>query len=295
MDKVQNKRCPNFPWDYAWGESQVISKAKLPQIIQAVISSLASPESETTINDLVLVGHGLSGDLARFKEMKIKLPSNVLLIDTASFERQLFVSGKRGAMQDPSGKPRSNGSTLSLANMLRSLGIDVRCTMHNSGNDAFLCLLAFQLLFERQKTKVPAPRVPKSRPGLPMGYSGYANLSIASRRPSAVPPIALTPSPPAGFSSNAQSSGFGSSGLSARTPHGYFDVDFSSGGRSPSRSPARVSRRSPSLTSSQSLPRLSAMHSHEINGETRLETQSGGHTPSQVVRMTSLWISQDNS
>ena len=54
-----------------FAESQVAPKAKLPQIIQAVISSLASPESEMTANTLVLVAHGISGDLRRLEEMKI--------------------------------------------------------------------------------------------------------------------------------------------------------------------------------------------------------------------------------
>ena len=109
VDKVTNKHCPNHPWQvrfpsafpypssnlslcpcstrYAlppfkpiesliiiplkFAESQVAPKAKLPQIIQAVISSLASPESEMTANTLVLVAHGISGDLRRLEEMKI--------------------------------------------------------------------------------------------------------------------------------------------------------------------------------------------------------------------------------
>ena len=109
VDKVTNKHCPNHPWQvrfppslpypssnlapcpcstrYAFSpphslqahyfntvqfaESQVAPKAKLPQIIQAVISSLASPESEMTANTLVLVAHGISGDLRRLEEMKI--------------------------------------------------------------------------------------------------------------------------------------------------------------------------------------------------------------------------------
>ena len=54
-----------------FAESQVAPKAKLPQFIQAVISSLASPESEMTANTLVLVAHGISGDLRRLDEMKI--------------------------------------------------------------------------------------------------------------------------------------------------------------------------------------------------------------------------------
>jgi hypothetical protein len=36
-DRARNKYNQTFPWQYAFGESQVVSKAKIPQIIQAVI------------------------------------------------------------------------------------------------------------------------------------------------------------------------------------------------------------------------------------------------------------------
>lgn len=124
LDKVTNKHCPNHPWQYAFAESQVASKAKLPQIIQAVISSLASPESEMTPNTLVLVAHGISGDLRRLEEMKIKIPNNVLIIDTSVYERVLYKMGHRGLMADPkTGKPRDQGMTLSLENLLVSFTI----------------------------------------------------------------------------------------------------------------------------------------------------------------------------
>ncbi|KAG6847346.1 hypothetical protein H0H93_008727, partial [Arthromyces matolae] len=121
-DKVVNKRFPTFPWHYAFGESQVVPKAQLPLIIQAVISSLSSPDSETTPNTLVLVAHGISGDLARMEEMKIKLPHNLLTIDTATFERVLHTSGARGPMNDPrTNAPRQSGTTISLEGLVRSL------------------------------------------------------------------------------------------------------------------------------------------------------------------------------
>jgi len=71
IDKVVNKHCPNYPWQYAFGDSQVVPKHKLPQIIQAVISSFATPDSETHANDLVLIGHNIQGDLRRLEDMKI--------------------------------------------------------------------------------------------------------------------------------------------------------------------------------------------------------------------------------
>ncbi|KAK6992091.1 ATP-synt-DE-N domain-containing protein [Favolaschia claudopus] len=188
VDKVINKHCPTHPWQYSFGDSQVCAKVKLPQIIQAIISSLASPDSETTPNTLVLVAHGISGDLNRMEEMKIKLPHNMLVLDTASFERALFSGGFRGTMIDPhtstpgNPKPRTPGSTLSLENLLRSLpspsdpqshnpalqtqvlvqgqfpqpgAMVPGVVMHNSGNDAFMCLYALQLLLEPNGTGAP--------------------------------------------------------------------------------------------------------------------------------------------
>ncbi|KAF8195128.1 hypothetical protein BJ912DRAFT_165492 [Pholiota molesta] len=178
VDKVVNKYSPNYPWQYMFGESQVIQKTKLPQIIQSVISSLASPDSETTPNQLVLVGHNIHGGLARLDEMKIKIPHNMLVIDTMIYERALYSNGLRGVMQDPkSDKPRVSGSSLSFENLLYSLTLPVplntsgtekpqaasplilpQCTLHNSGNDAFLCLFALQKLLAPTGTATPTVR-----------------------------------------------------------------------------------------------------------------------------------------
>ncbi|KAJ7471787.1 hypothetical protein FB451DRAFT_307646 [Mycena latifolia] len=223
IDKVVNKHSPGgaFPWQYAFGESQVCPKAKLPQIIQAVISSLASPDSETIPNTLVLVAHGISGDLTRMEEMRIKLPHNMLILDTATFERALFSGGHRTAMIDPytstpgNPKPRVHGSTLSLDNLLRSLpspsdsqqpnpliqtqvpvpgqfpqpgAMVPGVVMHNAGNDAFMCLYALQLLLEPAGTQAPvvAPKKaaaarPLSFVGAPMSMNMNGNGMMSSR------------------------------------------------------------------------------------------------------------------
>lgn len=116
-----------------------------------------------------------------------EIPHNVLIIDTATYERALFATGERGAMQDPrsSGsqpQPRAPGSTLSLGNLLSSFpspassanghgkGLaDVQ--MHNSGNDAFMCLYAMQKLLDPEGTKVPDIRKGKGA-GLSAKASG---------------------------------------------------------------------------------------------------------------------------
>ncbi|KAK2462867.1 hypothetical protein APHAL10511_005065 [Amanita phalloides] len=207
VDKVINKHCPNYPWQYAFGDSQVIHKTKLPQVIQAVISSLATPDSETHANELVLVGHGIHGDLQRLEEMKIRIPHNILLVDTAAYERVLYTSGRRGIMVDPrTNKPRSPGSTLSLENLLRSVntvtpsdGSDEKhrspspshlpnCILHNAGNDALMCLVALQILLDPTGTQIPSPKKIKS-----------PRATMFAPSPVGTPPIPLTPDCMAGF------------------------------------------------------------------------------------------------
>ncbi|KAJ6629942.1 hypothetical protein B0H10DRAFT_1213968 [Mycena sp. CBHHK59/15] len=241
VDKVANKHCPTHPWQYAFGESQVVSKTKLPQIIQAVISSFASPDSETIPNTLVLVGHGIHGDLARMEEMKIKLPHNMLILDTATFERTLFAAGHRPPMPDPHAptKPRASGATLSLEHLLRSLPspspsasplppstqlpIPVPPTaqgalvpgapLHNAGNDAFLTLYALQLLLAPD---TPAPAVaPKKRPvSVGVALTGSQSLRFSGAVPTPRPASFVMGGPVnASFALNTSGSYLSPSGL----------------------------------------------------------------------------------
>lgn len=71
----------------------------------------------------------------------------------------MFTSGLRGMMLDQNGKPRPHGSTLSLGKLIQSFGYTLPCTLHNAGNDAFMCLWALQMLFDGpEKVKAPVPR-----------------------------------------------------------------------------------------------------------------------------------------
>lgn len=155
----QRKRTPVVPWEYVWGESHVIPKARLGEIVQSIFSNFASPDSETAANDLILVAHGISGDLERLADLKIKVPRNCICIDTAVFERQMFATGLRGAMVDQGGKTRPKGTTLSLEKVIQSFGYGVPCTLHNAGNDAFMCLWVLQMLLDGpEKVKLPIPQ-----------------------------------------------------------------------------------------------------------------------------------------
>lgn len=186
-NKVVNRLNPNYPWMYAFGESQVIPKAKLPRIIQSVISSLVSPDIETSANNLVLVGHGVQADIQRLEEMKIKSPPNTLVVDTATLQRTLS-----GHTHIPSKhqSPRPN-----IVTLLHSLGIQPPCMLNNAGNDAFMALYAFQRMVDpgslpkdmvsaiRQgavhQTPVPSPRI--SGQHIPASHIGQHPSMLTTR------------------------------------------------------------------------------------------------------------------
>ena len=146
------------------------------------------------------------------------------------YERVLYSTGLRGAMIDPkTEKPRISDSTLSFDKFLYSLTVPFtsnfpntekqqqpqsitsvilpQCTLHNAGNDAFMCLFALQKLLEPAETLVPtikksrspnpgianslminnsgaiAAAMKMSNSGAPspnMNYSGFAFATLAS-------------------------------------------------------------------------------------------------------------------
>lgn len=246
VDKVHNKHRPNFPWAYAFGESQLVDKAKLSAVVQAVISSMLSPESETMSNSLVLVGHGVSSDLRRLEEMRIKIPHNVLVIDTSAYERQLYDSGLRGNMLDPFGNPRTKGSTLALTNLLQSLGVDQQQTMHNSGNNSWLTLLALQLLLDPENTKMPDMRGRTLRQNVLHNAKRPGTASPASMIPSPMPMYGMMPMAPSmmypmpSISPSLSPDVFVDSESSSRRSPGYFPNQLPPGGARPRKSSGLV-------------------------------------------------------
>jgi len=91
----------------------------------------------------------------------------MLIVDTAVFERNLYKQGSRPYMVDPkTNTERQSGSTLSLENLLRSFAMTSHkdsivlpnIKFHNSGNDAFMCLFALQMLIDPRGVKVPTPK-----------------------------------------------------------------------------------------------------------------------------------------
>ncbi len=62
------------------------------------------------------------------------------------------------------GSPRQPSSSLSLLSILRSLHVPLDFALHNSGNDAFACLLVFQMLVDPKNTQAPPPRVQQPTP-----------------------------------------------------------------------------------------------------------------------------------
>ncbi|KIM31759.1 hypothetical protein M408DRAFT_39522, partial [Serendipita vermifera MAFF 305830] len=72
VDTIINKRFPTHPRSYSFGKSQFVSKKVLGPIVQTIVDSLASPDSDSQANELVLVAHGISGDLERLSDLKIR-------------------------------------------------------------------------------------------------------------------------------------------------------------------------------------------------------------------------------
>ncbi|EFI28743.1 hypothetical protein CC1G_13769 [Coprinopsis cinerea okayama7 len=99
------------------------------------LDALISPESETSANTLVLVGHGLQPHLARLEDMKIRLPANLLILDTMVLEKSLYAAGMRSPMMDPStGQLRAHGTSLSLDKLLISFTLpNLPTSSDNSG------------------------------------------------------------------------------------------------------------------------------------------------------------------
>ena len=108
-----------------------------------------------------------------------ELPNNVLIIDTTSFERALFTAGARGPMPD-----RAPGTSMSFATLLATLPQkrnrpipDVQA--HNSGNDAFMSLLALQILLDPE-TKVPDVKKPANTrmPSMALNLNGAMGMGM---------------------------------------------------------------------------------------------------------------------
>jgi hypothetical protein len=82
------------------------------------------------------------------------------------------------------GLPRQSNSLLSLRSILHSLHVPLDFALHNSGNDAFACLLAFQMLVDPKKTQVPPPRT--KLPSIALN-SGIIHASVPLVSPISAP------------------------------------------------------------------------------------------------------------
>ena len=132
------------------------------------------------------------------------------------YERALYSAGLRGVMTDPkTEKSRLSGSSLSFENMLLSLTIPFapgspnadkqplspqpqpippvvlpQCSLHNAGNNALMCLFAFQKLLEPAVTLVPSIKPRGSKPGIAGGHminngvTAGGSMKINGRTPS---------------------------------------------------------------------------------------------------------------
>ena len=140
-------------------------------------------------------------------------------------------------MVDSQGKPRAPKTTISLPAALASLGVDARWSFHNSGNDAFSCLLVLQMLIDRDNTPAPIPSIPHrgrnaevhalrphSRSPGPMGIQTRNSLPIVSAYGINDNSMS-TPSPPRGITRNHLAPNeFGSTGLMPNRPTSFHGI-----------------------------------------------------------------------
>lgn len=111
-------------------------------------------------------------------DLLAEVPHNVLVVDLVALENSMFRAGLRGAQIDArNGQPRQPGSTLSLRSILHSLSVNLDYPLHNSGNDAFACLLAFQMLVDPKNTRIPTtPRPLRPAMNRSSSYNMYGPM-----------------------------------------------------------------------------------------------------------------------
>ncbi|KAL7414729.1 hypothetical protein BDY24DRAFT_413946 [Mrakia frigida] len=154
-----NSTRPNKSDAYALGTSYVSDGDGLVKYISSIVASLAGPDSDREPNSLVLVGHNIEETLFRFHELRrsLVLPSNVLIIDVATLERNIYRSLPRHQSSSSSSSGRDSRDRLSLQQTLSMLKVPVFSEFGNTGNDAFYALVAFQTLLD-PSTVPPPPR-----------------------------------------------------------------------------------------------------------------------------------------
>lgn len=109
---------------FKFGRSYITREAKAVQFMQSLLDRYEYDE-------IVLVGHMLSNDLIRLKELGIQLPEDIEVFDTANLERAFM--------------GRVNGQKVSLERMCEELEVAYyrRDKLHNAGNDAFFTMASF--------------------------------------------------------------------------------------------------------------------------------------------------------
>lgn len=118
------------------------------------------------------------------------------------------------------GTPRQPSSLLSLRSIIHSLHIPLDFVLHNSGNDAYACLLAFQMLVDPKNTQVPPPRINPTGIGLTQTITRGSSLPLLSPSLLAPPMMAMATAtmPRSQSASNIQHLGTGEHLALPRSP-----------------------------------------------------------------------------
>lgn len=119
--KVNGKFVPNNMFKFSYGQTLVMPLNQCKVAVDEILASLAKN------NNLVIVGHGVSGDLQMLVKQGCKIPAHQVL-DTSTIWRAT----------------RKDGFG-SLSKLLEYFNIP-HALMHNAGNDAYLNLYLFLVL-----------------------------------------------------------------------------------------------------------------------------------------------------
>ncbi|WWC62154.1 uncharacterized protein I303_104746 [Kwoniella dejecticola CBS 10117] len=195
VDKRANVNPPNFPRNYAFGNSRFVAQKDVEKILDANVGALASQEADSNANTLILLTLGDAPPLPL--PASSTLPSNILHLDVLALELNLL---RRAQKQGITGLPDRNVPLNSLGALLQTLQIPIIpfAPLGNAGNDAYYTLLAFQKLMMRD-TRLPERLFQQPEPYMngmpypsysPFPTSGSMNFSQYSPLPMPVMPAA---------------------------------------------------------------------------------------------------------
>lgn len=129
--KVRGPRVEGGVKPFVFGDTKTIQKISVNIVLDSLISSLASPETSSEANDLVILGYGIHDKL---KNLKLAIPSNVLVIDVGKLHQMMYATM----------------GIFPLRSLLDALGLYYQnSSIGNTGNNAMHILEAYAKISEQ--------------------------------------------------------------------------------------------------------------------------------------------------